>query len=673
MRSQIYLILIRDGSLALTVGAGLENRLLRDGSRAMALVPTVRGPEFADADYLRHLAIWRSGSEPVGQAPQVVALYEDGLLANLASLGLPAYVGVRDGDEPRIARWAGGPGAIMLPVATARDLVDAIADHTPWSRYAAGLPVVEYPAAGAAAAPVVPGARQPGHGRPSVRSRRVVAVASVAAGPLLLAGLPPVAIAAGGVSQAPVLAATASGAAAPVLAADIQQAPPAAAPANVGTPNTWSNFLTNLGTSIQNYANATVTGADNFLLGQAGNAFSNAFSNYVTQFAPGSSPFWNAFLGSGYIDIGASVPTSPNYGCTFELVVGPTCPLPGTAAAPGTGPGRSAGGSVNHLAPSLTTSPTGGSAQQTGITTSSASSGSTTGGSPGRTATATASGGQLGQTPAKASAGGGLAAASPSQPSTPAPSGTSQSGSAKAKTPVQTRKVAARGGGGGGGGIPHSNFVEPPTSQPIHSTPIPPLNPGTPVTTVPKAPRLNQVGNTDLKTSLPYGSGVGDYYNPDGSDAPDGYNSVQVASADNGSSATDGSGNYSPAGGGGSPADDTGGSQNGAVTASNSGALPAGGGALPAGGGALPAGGGALPAGGGSGGSPVGGNTALAAVSPPTATPIPALGDDQPPTSIGGNTSVFASAGGLMNGGDAGLEGGDGGGDGGSGGGMATG
>jgi hypothetical protein len=87
MRSQVYLVLIRDGRLALTVGAALENRLLRDGHSAMALVPVVRGREFADSDYRRQLA-------SAGHAPQVVTLYEDGLLDRLASLGLPAYVGV---------------------------------------------------------------------------------------------------------------------------------------------------------------------------------------------------------------------------------------------------------------------------------------------------------------------------------------------------------------------------------------------------------------------------------------------------------------------------------------------------------------------------------------------------------------------------------------------------
>jgi hypothetical protein len=604
MRSQIYLVLIRDGSLALAVGAGLEDRLLRDGSRAMALVPAVRGPEFADSDYGRQLAMRRPGSEPVGHRPQVVALYEDGLLAGLASLGLPAYVGVRDGDEPRVARWAGGLGAIMLPAATARDLVDAVADHTPWSRYAAEYPAAECPAAWAGAAPVVPGARQSGHDRLSVRSRRVVTVASVAAGPLLLAGLPPVAIAASGVSQPPALAATASSATAPVLAADTQQAPPAAAatPANTGTTNTWGDYFTNLGTGLQNYTNATVTGAGNFLLGQAG----DAFSNYVTQSAQGNSASWSTLAQDGNaaaVQAGTSgcLWTEP-YGVAADGLI---CAAPGTAAATETGPGGSAAGSANQLAPGRTTS-SAGSAQQTGITTNSASSGV-----------------QPGQTPAKAGAGGGLETASlssqsrpsSSQSSTPASSRTPQSGTAHASTPAPTRKVAARGGGGGGGGIPREPAVAPSaTAAPIHATPIPPLNPGTPVTTLAKIPR-----QSPDQGSLP----LGDYY-PDGSDSPNGSgNPVMVAGGDTG----------------GSGDDDTGDSQGGAVMmASNN-------------------------------GSSGGGTTAGA----PAATPVAPISDDQPPTSIGGNTSVFASATSLMNGSNGGLEDDTGDGDDGSGGGMMTG
>jgi hypothetical protein len=188
MRSQVYLVLIKDGHLALTVGAALEDRLLRDGHRAMALVPVVRGREFADSDYRRQLA-------SAGHAPQVVTLYEDGLLDRLATLGLPAYVGVQHDEEARVARWSNDSGAIMLPVATARDLVDAVADHTPWRRYAAELPSARYPVEAAKIAPV--------------RSRKIASVATV--GPLLLGSMSAVAVAASGPGQALAPAAAAPG------------------------------------------------------------------------------------------------------------------------------------------------------------------------------------------------------------------------------------------------------------------------------------------------------------------------------------------------------------------------------------------------------------------------------------------------------------------------------
>ncbi len=188
MRSQVYLVLIKDGRLALTVGAALEDRLLRDGHRAMALVPVVRGREFADSDYRRQLA-------SAGHAPQVVTLYEDGLLDRLATLGLPAYVGVQHDEEARVARWSNDSGAIMLPVATARDLVDAVADHTPWRRYAAELPSARYPVEAAKIAPV--------------RSRKIASVATV--GPLLLGSMSAVAVAASGPGQALAPAAAAPG------------------------------------------------------------------------------------------------------------------------------------------------------------------------------------------------------------------------------------------------------------------------------------------------------------------------------------------------------------------------------------------------------------------------------------------------------------------------------
>ena len=81
------------------------------------------------------------------------------------------------------------------------NLIDAVADHTPWSRYAAGLPAAEYPATGATAVPIAPRGRQPGHDRPPARSRRVVAMARVATGPLLLASLAAAGLVADGVAD----------------------------------------------------------------------------------------------------------------------------------------------------------------------------------------------------------------------------------------------------------------------------------------------------------------------------------------------------------------------------------------------------------------------------------------------------------------------------------------
>ncbi len=67
MTSQTYLILIRDGRLALAVGAALEERLLRDGHEALALVPAARGLELADAGYLRQP--WAAQAGPGRPSP----------------------------------------------------------------------------------------------------------------------------------------------------------------------------------------------------------------------------------------------------------------------------------------------------------------------------------------------------------------------------------------------------------------------------------------------------------------------------------------------------------------------------------------------------------------------------------------------------------------------------
>src|SRR6202035_957702 len=104
MTPQTYMILISDGSLALAVGAALEDRLASDGHSALALVPA-RGLDFADAASHRRLGTWQARPGRSSRAPQVVALYEDGLLKRLESLGLAAYVGVPHEEEWRVVHW----------------------------------------------------------------------------------------------------------------------------------------------------------------------------------------------------------------------------------------------------------------------------------------------------------------------------------------------------------------------------------------------------------------------------------------------------------------------------------------------------------------------------------------------------------------------------------------
>jgi hypothetical protein len=175
MTEQTYLVLIRDGKLALAVAAALQDRLAEDGATGMALVPSSRGRDFAVTgswDYLRQ-AVWCGGTQP-----QVVALHEDGLLEMLESLGLRAYVGVPEDQDWQVLHFGGACGAMLLPVATGRDLVDAVADYSPWQDYA--TPAVATPAGRAR--------RKPGLVSVGPLSRKL-AIAAVAA-PLLTVGLP---------------------------------------------------------------------------------------------------------------------------------------------------------------------------------------------------------------------------------------------------------------------------------------------------------------------------------------------------------------------------------------------------------------------------------------------------------------------------------------------------
>ena len=171
MAVQTYLVHFRDRRLALAVGAGLEDRLARDGRDVVALVPAGDGFGLARAGGGGRGGTRRS----FAGAPQVVALYEDGLLARLESLGLTAYIGVGPGEEPGAIRWGNGGGAMLLPVTTAGDLVDAIARRTPWAPYAARMAKVASPSRRDGG---LPGAVSPA-------LSRKLAVAGIA-GPLLL-------------------------------------------------------------------------------------------------------------------------------------------------------------------------------------------------------------------------------------------------------------------------------------------------------------------------------------------------------------------------------------------------------------------------------------------------------------------------------------------------------
>ena len=126
LTTQSYLILMRDAHLAVAVGSALEDRLTGDGHDALALVPAGHWQERARPGP----GSLRAGDGRAAKAPQVVARYKEGLQEWLEALGLPAYVGVPPEEDGGIVRWGGDSGAVLLPVATARDLVDAVADHT---------------------------------------------------------------------------------------------------------------------------------------------------------------------------------------------------------------------------------------------------------------------------------------------------------------------------------------------------------------------------------------------------------------------------------------------------------------------------------------------------------------------------------------------------------------
>lgn len=301
MAPQTYLILIRDGKLALSVGTALESRLLADGHPGLALIPTVRGSDFGE----RQLRPPGPGGQPLGlwgtgTMPQVVALYEDGLLTQLESLGLAAYVGVPHTEEWRVIRWGTeATGAMLLPVASARDLVDAIADHTPWHDYA------RQPSSRVLAPAVIPAvsaepAVQPvRRGVPAITRR--VAVAGVA-GPLLFVGIPVTAAAAATAApQAPPV--QAPGSTAPVLAiqtAYFQGAPQASGGQNAGGPAPAGSAATTGGffNWLSNTFNGAMTQAGQAEIqnAQAQQAAANAAYNYIATTASAAYNYVSAAL-----------------------------------------------------------------------------------------------------------------------------------------------------------------------------------------------------------------------------------------------------------------------------------------------------------------------------------------------------------------------------------------
>ena len=104
MTARTYLILIEDVDLALAVGAALEDRMAKDGYRAVALVPTPSGHLSTLTGQLVGAGPRPPGISPGSARPHVVALYEDGLLGWLKSVGLPAYAS-RSEHGPDLANW----------------------------------------------------------------------------------------------------------------------------------------------------------------------------------------------------------------------------------------------------------------------------------------------------------------------------------------------------------------------------------------------------------------------------------------------------------------------------------------------------------------------------------------------------------------------------------------
>lgn len=187
---QTYWVVIRDGRLALAVAGALEECLAR--ARQPAIVIAQAAADLLSARGSDRDQSWPAFQLPAGLRPHLVTLYEDGLLGRLEELGAAAYVGMPKTQEPRVVRWGDDAGAIMLPVASARDLVDMVAAYTPWQDFAVAGPEPALPARDPAP-PARPG-RRAAAAKPAAVARSIAAAA--ATGPLLLAGIPAAAAAA---------------------------------------------------------------------------------------------------------------------------------------------------------------------------------------------------------------------------------------------------------------------------------------------------------------------------------------------------------------------------------------------------------------------------------------------------------------------------------------------
>ncbi len=244
-----------------------------------------------------------------------MALYEDGLLKRLESLGLAAYVGVPNEEEWRIVHWDNDIGAMLLPVATARDLVNAVARHTPWSRDAQKVSNVASL-----------------HGRdgrwalgapPALSRKLAVASAVGVAGSLLLVGVPPAGAAPSGAIQFSGQPGAASGGTVAVVETAFETSQTAAnGSAGPGSGNATGSGPS-VGSSIQSLAGQVVTGVQN-----AASAVGSAFQRSME--IQGQAELTNAeanlAMGNAILDrmpaIGAGIKFGGGRGFVYGTTLG---------------------------------------------------------------------------------------------------------------------------------------------------------------------------------------------------------------------------------------------------------------------------------------------------------------------------------------------------------------